>query len=76
LKKENLNFDCNTFKIKFFPEWPLSDPNIRVTDHNIRVTDPNFRVTDPNIRVNKQNIWMCDEKILIMKILNKKKMTK
>ena len=47
------------FKIKFFPEWPLSDPNIRVTD--------------PNIRVNKQNIWMCDEKILIMKILNKKK---
>ena len=40
------------FKIKFIPEWPLSDPNIRV---------------------NKQNIWMCEEKILIMKVLNKKK---
>ena len=46
------------FKIKFFPEWPLTDPNIRVTNPNIRVTDPNIRGTIPNIRVNKQNIWM------------------
>ena len=60
------------FKIKFFPEWPLTDPNIRVTNPNIRVTDPNIRGTIPNIRVNKQNIWMCAEKILNMKILNQK----
>ena len=53
------------FKIKFFLEWPLTDPNIRVTN-------PNIRVTDPNIRVNKQDIWMCDKKILIMKILSPK----
>ena len=45
------------FKIKFFPEWPLTDPNIRVTN-------PNIRGTNPNIRVNKPDIWMYNAKNL------------
>ena len=50
-------------KIKFFPKWPLTNPNIRITNSNIRGTIL-------NIRVNKRTIWMCGKKFLIIKILD------